>query len=246
MTVDLTNWKGCPRPERRVFEGRYIRVEPLSAERHGDDLYEISSGPTGEARFKYLWENVESRDNFQKWLCEMEKASDPIMYVLINKQTGKAEGRQSFWNIDEANGVVEFGHTLRAITLDGKPGSVEAIYLPFRYVFEELGYRRITVRTHHHNYASQKSILRFGMQLEGVLRQHGVKKGENQDSYIFSLLDREWPFQKRIVEIWLDPNNFDSNGKPKLRIDEVRTSILSKITADQESFLKHTSIVYNC
>ncbi|EBW2381255.1 GNAT family N-acetyltransferase, partial [Salmonella enterica subsp. enterica serovar Enteritidis] len=39
MSDDLSNWKPRPRPERKVLDGRYVRLEPLSAASHGDGLY---------------------------------------------------------------------------------------------------------------------------------------------------------------------------------------------------------------
>ncbi|TIO99006.1 MAG: GNAT family N-acetyltransferase, partial [Mesorhizobium sp.] len=40
MSENLKNWQPRPRPERKALEGRYVRLEPLSASKHGDGLYE--------------------------------------------------------------------------------------------------------------------------------------------------------------------------------------------------------------
>ena len=42
MADDLSNWQPRPRPERRVLEGRAVRLEPFDAVRHGDGLFEAS------------------------------------------------------------------------------------------------------------------------------------------------------------------------------------------------------------
>lgn len=34
--TDLTNWHGVPAPERVAIDGRYVRLEPLNADKHGD------------------------------------------------------------------------------------------------------------------------------------------------------------------------------------------------------------------
>lgn len=39
---DLSKWSPRQYPEKRVFEGRYVRIEPLNIEKHGDELYEVS------------------------------------------------------------------------------------------------------------------------------------------------------------------------------------------------------------
>ncbi|TIP38749.1 MAG: GNAT family N-acetyltransferase, partial [Mesorhizobium sp.] len=35
MSEDLKNWQPRPRPERKAVEGRTVRLEPLSAAKHG-------------------------------------------------------------------------------------------------------------------------------------------------------------------------------------------------------------------
>ncbi|TIY07724.1 MAG: GNAT family N-acetyltransferase, partial [Mesorhizobium sp.] len=36
MSENLKNWQPRPRPQRKVLEGRTVRLEPLNAEQHGD------------------------------------------------------------------------------------------------------------------------------------------------------------------------------------------------------------------
>ncbi len=44
-----------------------------------------------------------------------------------------------------------------------------------------------------------------------------IVKGENRDTAWFSMLDGEWPNRKAGFERWLDPANFDADGKQKSR-----------------------------
>ena len=57
MSRDLGNWTPRPRPGRGILEGRHVRLEPLSAARHGDALFRASSGPDAAGRFRYLFEH---------------------------------------------------------------------------------------------------------------------------------------------------------------------------------------------
>src|SRR5690606_39475617 len=41
--TDLQNWTPRPQPERKVLEGRYVRLEPLNPGKHGDELFAASS-----------------------------------------------------------------------------------------------------------------------------------------------------------------------------------------------------------
>ena len=54
---------------------------------------------------------------------------------------------------------------------------------------------------------------------EGIFRQHMVIKDCNRDSAWFSMVDHEWPARKRAFEEWLDPANFDAEGRPKRSLD---------------------------
>jgi hypothetical protein len=50
---------------RTPLEGRFVRLEPLNATSHGDDLFEITTVPDAADRFRYLSEEPpESRAAF--------------------------------------------------------------------------------------------------------------------------------------------------------------------------------------
>src|ERR1700722_12073742 len=101
VSEDLKNWQPRPRPERRVLEGRYVRLEPLEAERHGDGLYEASTVSDADSRFRWLFEyRPTSRLDLQPWLEKSEASEDPLFFAVIDKATGKVAGRQSLMRID--------------------------------------------------------------------------------------------------------------------------------------------------
>jgi hypothetical protein len=54
---------------------------------------------------------------------------------------------------------------------------------------------------------------RFGFAFEGVFRQHLIIKGQNRDTAWFSVIDGEWPRLKAAYMAWLDPANFDGDGR---------------------------------
>ena len=73
MSEELKNWTPRLRPERKPLEGRYVRLEPLSASAHGDGLYEAAMRQGEESRFRWLFESApESRAAFQPWLEKVE------------------------------------------------------------------------------------------------------------------------------------------------------------------------------
>ena len=224
--TDLSNWTPRPRPERKVLEGRYVRLEPLSAALHGDGLYEAATAEDADSRFRWLFEaRPESRAAFQPWLEKVEASEDPLFFTVIDKASGKIAGRQTLMRIDQTFGVIEIGSILWGSLVARKPAATEAQFLFARYVFDELGYRRYEWKCNNHNEPSKRAAERFGFSFEGIFRQHMIVKGENRDTAWFSIIDKEWPALRKAYEGWLDPANFDSDGNQKRRLEDFRKSL---------------------
>lgn len=61
---DAKKWKFCERPHHKTMEGRFVRLEPLKAGKHGDELYAICAAEP--ERFAYLPEDPpKNREEFQ-------------------------------------------------------------------------------------------------------------------------------------------------------------------------------------
>src|SRR5918993_5720643 len=102
MSHFLNQW---PVPERQPLEGRYCRLEPLNPDRHGDDLFVVVSGPEGERLHRWLPDPVPaSRHEFDDWLLSRVASADPMFFAVIDKATGRAEGRQSLVEINTTHG----------------------------------------------------------------------------------------------------------------------------------------------
>ena len=223
---DLSQWTPRQRPERQPTEGRYVRLEPLDAARHGDGLFEASSTPDKDSRFRWLYDHApQSRADFQPWLDKAAASEDPLYFAVIDKASGRIAGRQSFMRIDPANGVIEIGNILWNGLVARKPAATEALYLFARHAFDDLGYRRFEWKCNAENEPSRSAALRFGFSFEGVFRQHLIVKGRNRDTAWFAMIDKEWPTIGRALEEWLDPENFDSEGQQKRRLGEIRAAV---------------------
>ena len=83
-----------------------------------------------------------------------------------------------------------------------------------RHAFE-LGYRRCEWKCDALNGASRRAAERLGFSLEGVFRQAAVYKGRNRDTAWYSIIDGEWPEREAALLAWLDPRNFDANGRQR-------------------------------
>lgn len=224
--TDLQTWTKRDRPERRVLDGRTVRLEPLSAAKHGDGLYEASSVQDADARFRWLFETPpETREEFQAFLEKAEASEDPLFFVVIDKASGKIGGRQTLMRIEPAHGVIEIGNIYWGPLISRKPAATEALFLHASYIFEQLRYRRFEWKCNNRNEPSKRAAERFGFTHEGIFRQHLVVKGENRDTAWYSMLDHEWPTLKRSYELWLDPDNFNADGSQKRKLEEIRAAL---------------------
>jgi RimJ/RimL family protein N-acetyltransferase len=216
---DLSSWQGVSRPERAALDGRYARLEPLDPLRHGADLLASAQAPGAEDRFRYLFEEPPTdKTTFTAWLEKIAASADPIFFAVIDKSTGKAEGRQALMRIDPVHGVIEIGNILWGPAIARTRVATEALYLFASHAFDTLGYRRFEWKCNNLNEPSKRAALRFGFAYEGVFRQHMVTKGKNRDTAWFAMTDHDWPALKAGYEKWLDPANFDASGRQRTRL----------------------------
>ncbi|MDE2446245.1 MAG: GNAT family N-acetyltransferase, partial [Alphaproteobacteria bacterium] len=131
---------------------------------------------------------------------------------------GIALGMGSFMRADPAHGVIELGGILVSPAMQQTRASTEATYLFMQHAFETLGCRRFEWKCNDLNAPSIVAAKRFGFTYEGTFRQHMVVKGYNRDTAWFSIIDGEWPRIKAGFEAWLDPANFDAQGRQKAKL----------------------------
>jgi RimJ/RimL family protein N-acetyltransferase len=207
-------------PERTVIEGRYTRLEPLDVDAHGEALFEATTGAPNENVWQYLWDGpFSTRAEFDEALARKATADDAVFFAIVDR-TDRAAGYASYMRIEPAHRVIEIGNVLFAPRLQATTEATEAMYLMARHVFEELGYRRYEWKCNALNLPSRRAALRLRFSFEGVFRQHMIVKGRNRDTAWYSMLDSEWPATKAAFERWLDPSNFDGDGRQRRRLGE--------------------------
>jgi hypothetical protein len=84
-----------------------------------------------------------------------------------------------------------------------------------------LGYRRYEWKCNALNAPSRRAAQRFGFAYEGIFRNHMIVKGRSRDTAWFAMTDTDWPARKAAFERWLDPANFDAEGRQKTRLSEL-------------------------
>ena len=208
----------CPRPSRVALDGRYARLEPL-ARGHADSLFRASSGAGAAARFAYLFdEPPASEEEMRAWVARAAAGEDPLFWAVVERASGEAAGRQALMRITPEHGVIEIGNILWGPAIARTRVATEALYLAARHVFEDLGYRRFEWKCHDRNEPSKAAALRFGFRYEGLFRQHMWMKGANRDTAWFAMVDGDWPAVRGAFERWLEPSNFDADGRQRSRL----------------------------
>jgi RimJ/RimL family protein N-acetyltransferase len=208
-------------PERRVLAGTYGRLEPIGPQ-HIAGLYAAIESGDGRERFTYLFETApETEADLADYVQRVAASNDPMVFAVVDKATGRAEGRQSLMRVVPEHGVIEIGGIYWGPNMARSRLATEALFLHARYIFDELGYRRFEWKCNDRNTPSKAAAERFGFQFEGVFRQHMIQKGQNRDTAWFAMLDEEWPRLKAGYERWLASDNFDAEGqqRSKLRFD---------------------------
>lgn len=217
----VPNWSSRERPPRTVMQGRLVRLEPLDAERHGNDLYLAQAEDKDGRNWTYLFqEPPKDLAAFKTWLAEIEAKDDPLPFAIVDQQTHRAVGYATYLRIDPAMGVIEVGNINFSPRLQQKPNATEAMFLMMKRVFDELGYRRYEWKCDSLNAASRRAALRLGFTFEGIFRQAVVYKGRNRDTAWYSIIDKEWPAIWAEFNAWLDPGNFDEKGQQRRPLNQ--------------------------
>jgi RimJ/RimL family protein N-acetyltransferase len=209
----------APRPARSTLRGRLATIVPLDPAAHAEALYRGTHGPDRGELWLYLSEGpFADLGSFRVYLQKRAAAEDPLSFTIIDNASGQAAGHASYMRMAPEHRVIEIGNIFYATTLLRSAAGTEAMYLMARHVFEDLGYRRYEWKCNALNGRSRQAALRLGFSFEGIFRQHMIQKGRNRDTAWFAMLDHEWPARKRRFEQWLNPANFDADGRQIVRL----------------------------
>jgi RimJ/RimL family protein N-acetyltransferase len=191
-------------PVPASLEGHGVRLEPLTSAHAGDLEVAASDGQ--------LWE---------LWYTSVPAPSDVAAYIEA-ALAGQAAGRMLPWAVRELEtgaivgstryhdivadiDRVEIGYTWYAQRWQRTHVNTACKLLLFAHAFESLGCQVVGLRTDNFNFASQRAIAALGARLDGVLRHHQARRdGTVRDSWMYSVLVREWPDVKRHLRLRLE------------------------------------------
>jgi len=220
----LPNFSVGATPHITLLEGNYCWLEPLSVAKHLDDLsdfYLEASAVMPDWTYLSI-APAKNKEELHALLTKQEASADPYFLTIVDKQTLKAVGTLALMRIDPKNRVIEVGWVNYSPALQRTRMATEVQYLLAKYVFEVLQYRRYEWKCDSLNAPSRRAAERLGFVYEGTFRQAVVYKGRSRDTAWFAMIDKEWEANKRALEQWLSPENFDSQGKQRKSLKILR------------------------
>ena len=185
------------RPERRVLEGRFIRLEPFTLE-HLPGLWgalghpEVFAGgygggpaglPTDEAAFT-------------EWAPRYfphEQGNTYVARLTAGPDAGTIVGASSLADIDVENEQAHIGWTGWHPGVWAGAVNPEAKLLMLGEAFDH-GFGRVKLQADDRNDRSRAAILKLGATFEGVTRRDRRRAdGTWRGSAVYSILVEEWP-----------------------------------------------------
>jgi len=183
-------------PRAVVLEGAHVRLEPL-APVHLEGLCAV--GLDSEL-WQWTISRVTSPEEMRAYVEDAlanRAAGSGLAFAIRERAGGRAVGSTRYLNVAVADARLEIGATWVARAWQRTAVNTETKYLLLRHAFEELGFRRVELKTDALNVRSRAAILRIGAVEEGTLRQHAVTAtGRVRDTVYFSILSSEWPLVK--------------------------------------------------
>lgn len=224
INAAVPGWAPPARPDGAPMEGRYARLERLSADRHGAALFEANR--QSDAIWDWLpYGPFADLATYRAWIAEEAEGEDPFFWAIFDRECQQWGGVASYLRINPEAGSIEVGHINLSPRLQRTRAATEAMFLLMQWAFEA-GYRRYEWKCNAANLPSRRAAQRLGLSFEGVFRQAAVVKGRNRDTAWFAAIDAEWPALKDAFRRWLDPANFDAAGDQKQALSAITRPIL--------------------
>ncbi|QNH62369.1 GNAT family N-acetyltransferase [Hymenobacter sediminicola] len=121
-------------------------------------------------------------------------------FVIMDKQTGRAAGSTSYYNVVPEEQRLSIGYTWIGTDFQRTGLNRAAKHLLLRYAFDELGCERVELETDARNYKSQNAMRQMGATEEGRLRSHRPTQGGiRRDTIIFSIIRPEWQLLRHTI-----------------------------------------------
>ena len=185
------------RPDRRVLDGRFIRLEPFTPE-HLPGLWgalghpEVFAGGYGGG----LAGLPADEAAFAEWAPRYmphEAGNTYVARLVAGADAGAIVGASTLTDFDLVNESAHIGYTGWHPAVWAGAVNPEAKLLMLGAAFDA-GFGRVKLQADARNDRSRGALLKLGATFEGVLRREKVRAdGSWRDTAVYSVLVDEWP-----------------------------------------------------
>lgn len=179
--------------------GRTCRLEPLDADRHLNDLWEITSGNAYKEHKGYnpdeVWgflncgpfEKLQSMLESEVFQLERNQSAFAIVEMITDRLVGVIHLTKD----DPKNLNVQMELPILKPTSDGSLEQMEACFVLIDRLFAH-GYRRVQMCVDTQDVRGKRLPGRLGFTQEGQIPKHMIVKDSNRDSIIYGMLNSDW------------------------------------------------------
>jgi len=212
-------------PNFKTLKGNYITLETLVPE-HLIALHRAFLLNSNGSNWTYMaYGPFANEKDFVDWALASCFGSDPKFYALISTQG--AAGLASYMRIEPKMGCIEMGHIHLSPLLQKTRAGTEALILMIKWAFEA-GFRRVEWKCDALNLPSRRAAQRLGLSYEGVFRQALIYKSRNRDTAWYAATNKDWPALNEAYRIWLNPANFNDEGRELQKLSTLTAPLLVK------------------
>lgn len=175
------------------LENGHVLLRPLQpADR--EPLRAIAFDPQIWRYFVVRVETDADFDAFFDAALADQEAGRRVVYIIVDKGTGRTAGSMSFFNMSEKDGRLEIGWSWLGRDFQGKGINRWAKFLMLEHAFEHMGAERVEFKTDRLNAQARHGLLNIGAREEGTLRSFNpMPDGRRRDAVYYSVLRPEWP-----------------------------------------------------
>ena len=222
--LSVGDWTPPPKPSRAPMLGRYCRLEALDPARHAEALYTANALDAAGHQWTYLpYGPFADFAAYRAWVAQQAASEDPLFYAIVDLADETPVGVASYLRIDPLAGSIEVGWLHFSPAMQQSRLATAAMVLMMANAFA-LGYRRYEWKCDSLNATSRRAAERYGFQYAGLFRQATLYKGRNRDTAWYAMTDRDWPAVKAGFQAWLDPANFDAEGRQRSSLEACRSA----------------------
>lgn len=175
------------------LENDYVKLVPLELG-HVDQYKKI-------ALDKRIWEHIatvmETEVDVEQYVKQQYayiENGQRLVFSIFDRLSNQLIGSTSIFDISAVHQHAEIGATWIIPTYWGTAMNTNCKLLLLSYLFDELKFERVQIKTDNLNKRSQRAIEALGASFEGQLRKHMKRKdGTMRDTMLYSIIQDEWP-----------------------------------------------------